>query len=158
MFTRFVGIALICSTLLAGCVTTTTKTTCVGPICGTETTTNTDDFPSQHHADDDGDATGAVITAAAVITALALTVFFIKHKNDDDNESANRSQHRAMTDEELRLERMYAQAHLSARAGRCEAVIAISKKLAVDSPAEYERFTSDRELSACLPRNTVSLR
>jgi hypothetical protein len=159
MLKRFVGMALICSTLLGGCATTTTTQTCVGPICSEPQTTTTQSWPdSPHHSHEGGgDPTGAIIALSAIVTAVALTAV-IKHRGDNDAES-NHPKQAAMTDEDMRLERMYAQAHLSVRAGRCEAVVAIGKKLERESPDEYERFASDRELAPCLLKpEAVSIR
>ncbi|HUS29507.1 MAG TPA: hypothetical protein VMZ53_13435 [Kofleriaceae bacterium] len=98
-----------------------------------------------------------MIAVSALVTAVALTAVLIHKSHDTDDEKP--VQHAKMTDAELRLERMYAQAHLSARAGRCEAVTAIGKKLSVDDPAEYARYSSDHELAVCLPSlQTAALR
>jgi hypothetical protein len=155
MIRRFVGISLICSSLLAGCVTTTTTQTCFpgpGGICGEETTTqsswpSSNDSPS--HSSESADYTGAIVAASMAVTAIALIAVLRGRSHNDDHEKV--PQQHAVTDADLRLERMYAQAHLSARAGRCEAVVAIGKKLAREQPQELERYASDREIAVCLP-------
>lgn len=152
MFKRIVGIVLICSTSLVGCVTTT-QTCTSGPImaCGPE---HTSDWP-QSSPQQESDHTGAIVGVAALVTAVALTAVLVgRSHNDEEEKPAKRV---AMTDEELRLERMYAQAHLHARAGRCDAVAAIGRKLAREQPAEYERFASDRELAFCLPSPALAV-
>ena len=158
MFNRFVGIALISSLLFAGCATTTTTQTCWGPICGSETTTTTH-WPESSGSEPADDHTGAIIAAGALLTAVALTAVLVgRSKNNDESEKPKSA---AMTDAELRMHRMFAQAHLSARAGRCDAVTAIGKKLALEQPAEYQRFASNRELARCLVMTqgpSVSLR
>jgi hypothetical protein len=160
MLTRFAGIAVICSSLLAGCVTTTTTQTCLpGGVCSDPQTTTSswpDSSPTQPQSHEDTDYTGAIVTATALATAVALTAFFVAHRHDDDHEKS--APHATVTDADMRLERMYAQAHLSARAGRCDAVVAIGKKLAREQPAEYERYAADRELAVCLPSPVVSIR
>jgi hypothetical protein len=153
MFKRVVGIVLICSTSLVGCVTTS-QTCTSGPImaCGPEHTSSWPQSSSQPESDN----TGAIVGVAALVTAVALTAVLIgRSHNDDDDEKP--AKHTAMTDEELRLERMYAQAHLHARAGRCDAVAAIGRKLANEQPVEYERFAADRELAVCLPNPALAV-
>ena len=149
MIRRLVGIALICSTALSGCLTTTTQTCTSGPIvaCGDPHTEQT--WPDSSHSSESDDHTGAIIGVAALVTAVALTAVLIGRSHNDDEEKP--AKHSAMTDEELRLERMYAQAHLHARSGRCDAVAAIGRKLQREEPSEYERFAADRELAVCLP-------
>ena len=159
MIRRLVGISLICSSLLAGCVTTTTTQTCFpgpGGICGEETTTqsswpSSNDSPS--HSSEAPDYTGAIVAASVALTTVALIAVLRGRKHDDEQEKAREQQQRqqAMAEADLRLERMYAQARLSARAGRCEAVVAIGRKLAREQPEELERYASDREIAVCLP-------
>ena len=154
MIRRLVGIALICSTSLVACTTTTTSQTCFGPICG-DKTTSTSEWPDSSHSSESDDHTGAIIGVAALVTAVALTAVLIGRSHNDDGEKP--AKHAAMTDEELRLERMYAQAHLHARSGRCDAVAAIGRKLEREDPAEFERFAADHELAVCLPDPALAL-
>src|SRR5687768_14798188 len=150
MFNRLVGIALMSSLLFAGCATTTTTQTCVGPICGPETTSTTH-WPESSGSEPADDHTGAIIAAGAVLTAVALTAVLVGRSSNNKDES-EKPKSAAMTDAELRMHRMFAQAHLSARAGRCDAVTAIGRKLAKESPEYYAVYATDPELARCLPR------
>src|SRR5262245_50078487 len=144
MLHRLVGIALITSTLLGGCVMKT-QTCTSGPvqICSESTS----DWPASQ-PEPDHDHTGAILGATALVAAVALTAMIIHRSRDA--EASQDAQHAAITDADRRMQRMFAQARLSARAGRCEAVVAIGKKLARESAADYERFAAEPELARCM--------
>lgn len=149
MFKPLAASMLIASTI-AGCVSTTTTCT-LGDLCWTS------EPPPPSTESDDDDAAVAMITVGAVVTAIAL-VAVLRHRNEEAPPSRGAPVAQPVayvvppgaTDDEIRLQRMYIQGHLSARAGRCDAVIAIGNQMALKSPSYHERYAADPTIAVCL--------
>lgn len=110
-----------------------------------------------HHYHEDDDDTGTVLVGAALGTAaLAAILLLARSGNDDAAPKAAPApvyivRGEVPTDSDaLRLERMFMQAHMSARAGRCEAARAITKHVLDTVPEHYDRYAADPAIARCL--------
>jgi hypothetical protein len=137
---------------------------CAG-LCGPDATSSacssstTPEVHNHYYEDDDSEMLPIAITVASV--ALIATVIAISNKNDAPSAAPHRPESpqpaayviAAPTPEnaaEIRLQRMYVQGHLSARAGRCEATIAIARQMARTAPDYYQTYAADPTIAACL--------
>lgn len=162
MFKSLFAVVLASSLLLGGCVTTTTTCT-LGDICWESQTSST---PAPSSQREDEDHTGAIVAVSALVTAIAL--FAVLHHRDDEARPTAEARGGAARPvvayivppatgaaggDDIRLQRMYVQGHLSARAGRCDATIAIDKQLAATSASYHERYAADPTIAQCLQTN-----
>lgn len=161
MYTRIAGIGFTIATLLTGCFTTTTTQTCTFGLCSEPETTTSLSVPSSSPQEDSH--TGEIIAVGAAMTALALAVVLVKRGGGSDE--AKRSvapsepapvyivpaaTSHTPTPHEARLQRMFVQGHLQARAGRCDAVVAIGKSIATTSPSYHDRYVADPTIARCV--------
>jgi hypothetical protein len=164
MLHRVAGIALLCSSLLAGCWTQTQTCSPLGcgpvetkPWPSSSSTSSSSYSPADDHS--------AVIALGALVTGVALMAVLIGRNGSDKPETPKALAQAqpevkyvlspAHGDADLRMQRMFVQGHISARAGRCDAVVAIGKKLAVDSPSYHERYVADPTIAPCLAMQTL---
>jgi hypothetical protein len=169
MLHRAAGIALLCSSLLCssllgGCVTTTQTCSPLG--CGpVETKSWPSSEPSSPSAEPADDHTAAIFATSALIASIVWLAVRANRSGSKTDEAPKALSHAdpdvqyvlppAHDDNDRRRQRMFVQAHISARAGRCDAVVAIGKKLAVESPSYHERYVADPTIAHCLAMQTL---
>ncbi|HEY4180467.1 MAG TPA: hypothetical protein VGM90_26670 [Kofleriaceae bacterium] len=143
------------------------------PACVTTTTTHWPSGDSESHTswdvsgsqESDHSGTGVVIGVGLLI-ATAVVIGLVVHANNSTPDEKFAAAPRPApphtviaiapsphaTDEDMVLQRMFVQGQLSASAGRCEATIAIARRMSVMDPSYYARYSSDPAIANCLNR------
>lgn len=133
---------------------TTTLSGCAGLFASGYCDSSCEPRPS--YSQDDHDYTIPVVVGlTAVIAAVALIARSSDGDRDRGQVAAAQSQATeppvrfAGTPSEERVDRMFAQGHMLARAGRCDGVQAIGRNLARISYEDFTRYVADPVLAPC---------
>ncbi|MBA3465553.1 MAG: hypothetical protein H0T46_36810 [Deltaproteobacteria bacterium] len=133
-------------------------------ICQPEVPCTTPTETHNHYYEDDDDSFALVALGTLAVVALFTGIAIARSGSDDKPdaptpkvEPKDRVVYFAPSPsighegEELRLQRMYVQGQVLARAGRCEGAVAIGRNIERSSPVYFAAYAADPSIAVCYP-------